>query len=334
MNRWMKARFYSFVFLFLLNSSVYADAIGPEFLALALGGFLGVILFILLTESFVLALLLKARFLVTMGMVFIANAVSTFTGFLLTSIIDPALDSGFRQDLYHAMRGFLWITLAFYFVSFLVSIILEYIVINVWRNGGPFSCSRKRLLQSVFWANLFPYLVLVSLHFYLEKPTHNIRSFTLDTSWASQPARTIVYKGDGIRQINTDGSDNKIYNAEISLPTRVFPDGIESYVEVADASSGISVLAMHTGSYENYILRPPTDKGLFVNRDNKELIRIIDDPGIGHSYGRRGFYNPTILPGGKEVVFEDSAGYIYLLDVENRRVGTLCVGMNHVMLEE
>ncbi len=67
-----------------------------------------------------------------------------------------------------------------------------------------------------------------------------------------------------------------------------------------------------------------------ISEDDKQILFFADNPGLLHIAGR-GLDETSLISSGKECIFEDDRA-MYLIDIQNKRIGKIADGQKHVLL--
>lgn len=228
---------------------------------------------------------------------------------------------------------------------------------------------RSKFWSGVVIANLATYAVLAPLNYFGTRPDHNVKEFTADSSWAAKPPVQIVYidsKSGFLKSIFSDGSGLRTlvpsqvtnYIVTSNLETILFQDraGVPQTYQIStgkvrgtNADSEVTNLltSKHSGGIPWQVsdesgerrawAEPGLGNGLYVYRTNdnrRSSVRVAVDPGILHIANFGYFFgHPAFISSGRECLFQCGES-VYLLDIENRRVGKLAHGTNFAVLPE
>ena len=94
-------------------------------------------------------------------------------------------------------------------IFFLVTVLVEGVYAFRWLRLNEFALVRRQIWRGVILANLASYAVVAPLHYYLTKPTNDIREYTRDTRWSTRPATKIIFTDAAnghLKAVNLDGS--------------------------------------------------------------------------------------------------------------------------------
>lgn len=94
-------------------------------------------------------------------------------------------------------------------IYFLVTVLVEGWYAFRWLRKNQFELARREIWRGVILANLASYAVVAPLHYYLTKPTNDIKEFTRDARWSSHPATKIIFTDPAngwLKAVNIDGS--------------------------------------------------------------------------------------------------------------------------------
>jgi hypothetical protein len=200
---------------------ILADAINfPMVIGAGLFILVPVTIFVVFVEAFVISKMLRYSFKETVKFTFIANLLSALAGIptmLLNEWIFSVAKPHDLADYFASYLGFSILATSIYFA---VSVLIEFTWGLRWRRRRSISVTKPHLLYSIVAANLVSYAVLAPLHYRQSKPSHNIREFTHDSSWANHPTTTIIYVdsvSNWLMRIESDGSHKE---ALVAFPLR------------------------------------------------------------------------------------------------------------------
>jgi hypothetical protein len=296
--------------------------------------------------------------------VFVANCWSLIAG-IPTKILNSWLyDSVLHNDLIGFFRQYPLAAGAGASIYFVITILVEgfYLSRRVKEAGMPSS----KFWRGVVIANVATYAVLAPLNYFATRPYQNVNQFTANTSWASKPATQIIYidsESGHLRSIFSDGSGQRTlvpsqvtnYIVTSNLETILFQDraGVPhtfliSTGKVEPTNADLQVTNLLTAGHPQEIAWDQSGErrayaqiglgnSLYVYRTNdnrRSSVRVAVNPGLLHiadfSYY---FEHPAFLSNGSECLFE-CGDFIYLLDIDNRRVGMLAHGTSFALLPE
>lgn len=291
--------------------------------------------------------------------VFVANCWSLAAG-IPTKILNAWLyNSILPNDLLGFFKYYPFAAVAGTFVYFAITVFVEgfYLSRRVKEAEIPIS----KLWSGVVIANLATYAVLAPLNYFGTRPHQDVKQFTADTSWALKPPTQIIYidsESGHLTRILSDGSGKRTlvpsqvtnYFVMSDLETILFQDraGVPHTYEIAtgkiatnsSASEHLNKKALHF-SDESGERRAWAEPGLgnslyvFRTNDNRtSSVRVAVNPGLLHLPKFRFYFtHPAFISDGRECLFE-CGEFIYLLDIDNRRVGKLAYGTNFAVLPE
>ncbi len=136
--------------------------------------------------------------------------VKFFNAWLYSLILPLHLAGFFARYPYAVILG----TLVYFLVTWLVE--ARYSMKWLEREGHAYF--RSRVWSGVLLANLATYVVLGPVHYVATRPTHNIREFTADTRWASQPPARLLYLDSETRHLKSIFSDGTNPETIVPLP--------------------------------------------------------------------------------------------------------------------
>jgi hypothetical protein len=299
--------------------------------------------------------------------VFVANCWSLVAG-IPTKILNAWLyNSILPNDLLGFFKYYPFAAVAGTFVYFAITVFVEgfYLSRCVKEAGMPTS----KFWKGVVVANLATYAVLAPLNYFGTRPDQNIKEFTSNTSWAAKPPSQILYidsESGHLKSIFSDGSNARTlvssqvtnYVVASNLQAIVFQDraGVQRTYQLATGQNGPtnadlqltnSLNSEHhdqiawqvsdeTGERRAWA-EPGLGNSLYVyrtNHDRGDSVRVAVNPGLLHLPNFRfSFEHPVFISGGRECLFQ-SGEFIYVLDIENRRVGKLAHGTNFALPPE
>lgn len=103
-------------------------------------------------------------------------------------------------------------------VYFVVTWLVESRYLLKWLERQEHTSIRSRVRSAVLLANLATYSVLGPVHYFATRPVHNIREFTMDTRWASQPPAQIIYVDTQTKHLKSVHSDGSRPDTIVPLP--------------------------------------------------------------------------------------------------------------------
>lgn len=198
-------------------ATALADGINIEYVAArGLMFLIPLTAFVVAVEAAVLsrALAIPARRLIIV--LIVANLLSFLMGIPI-KIISPFYHEVIQPHELAAYFGsYPWIVLLDTIIYFVITLVVEFGVLAVWRRWTLNRINTAQLLKYLVLANLATYAVLAPLHYFLTKPQHDIREFTDRSEWAAAPATrfwyvagngtlcSILTNGEGFEQIVPD----------------------------------------------------------------------------------------------------------------------------------
>lgn len=204
--------------LFLFPGVARADSINIDYVAMVGAAVLAPLLaFEVFVEAAFLAIGLKVPYrkvlLVALAMNLASLAagipVKIFNAWMYTAILPQELAPYFREYPRAVCLGTA--------IFFLATLLVESLVVIVWRRRLASGAGWPRAVAAVVLANAATYAVLGPLHYWTTKPTHNIREFTDDTRWAPPPHTTLYYieqDTGNLCSIRTDGQGKQVLIAD------------------------------------------------------------------------------------------------------------------------
>ena len=271
-----------------------------------------VTLFTALVEGIPLSVGLRVPYRRTLRILLAANAASFLArppvdflnGYLYTTFMPGPLAPYFRAYPLAAVLGAL--------IVFAAILLVEGGIIAVWRKKQNIGVGWKRLLLTVFIMNAMTFAVFAPLNYLMVRPTHGVKAFTDDSSWAQHPLAEICYTAPngGLCAVMTDGSN----------PRTVSPDTVEGCRPAQGLARNVVSNEYVSISCDQY-----THGITIVERDGNRLWRIADNPGL-LGVGNRRFGDICLLDNGQEFVFSESKGGIYLVNIAERKVGLIVSG--------
>jgi hypothetical protein len=208
---------------FLFPSEARADGIDIGFVAVAgLVVLIPLMAFEVFVEAVVLAIGLKLPYRKVLLLSFWANfaslvagiPVKIFNAWMYATILPHELAPYFRE-----FPRAVFIGTSIYFV---VTVLVELLVVVRWRRRHAAGISLLRTALAVLLANATTYSVLAPLHYFATRPINDIREFTDDSSWAQHPVTTLFYvdsKTGNLSSITTDGENRQV----------LVPDTVKDY---------------------------------------------------------------------------------------------------------
>lgn len=145
--------------------------------------------------------------------------VKFFNAWLYSLLLPLHLAGFFARYPYAVILG----TLVYFLLTWLVE--ARYSMKWLEREGHAYF--RSRVWSGVLLANLATYVVLGPVHYFATSPTHNIREFTADTRWASQPPVQLLYLDTETKHLKSIFSDG-------SNPQTIVPSPMMDYLVSAD----------------------------------------------------------------------------------------------------
>jgi hypothetical protein len=296
--------------------------------------------------------------------VFVANCWSLVAG-IPTKILNSWLyDFVLPNDLMGFFKYYPLAAVAGTFIYFVITITVEgfYLSRRVKEAGMP----NSKFWRGVVIANLATYAVLAPLNYFGTRPDHSVRQFTANTSWAAKPPTQIIYidsKSGNMKSVFSDGSDLRTlissqvtnYIVTSNLETILFQDqaGVPHTFQTSTGKIGATnadlqitnllpmghpqEIAWDQSGERRAFAQNGLGNSLYIYRTNdnrRSSVRVAVNPGLLHiadfSYY---FEHPVFLSSGRECLFE-CGEFVYLLDIDNRRVGMLAHGTNFALLPE
>ena len=291
------------------------------------GGFIvfaPITLLITLVEAAIMFKPLRISFFRSFKIMLVANILSMLSGlpvkfidiFYCERMMPVELHDYFTSYPYFAAIGTL-----FYFI---VTITVEYAYVYRICKKTMIEITMTKLAKWILLANVVTYAFMAPLNYYVTKPTCNIREFTRDSNWAQKPTSPIYYidlASGRLATVRTDGSNREIIGNAPASSYHVYGNDGKRYVSKE-----------HCEFDENRDSKAIADYGLgsriSIRHKGAKIILAIN-PGLLH-LGQRG-WRLALLPNGKELVFCDQYN-IYLMDMEQKKVGRIASGNNFVLL--
>ena len=199
-----------------------ADGINlPIVAALGLAVFVPLTLFVTLVESFVLRWFAGIPIKRSFRVVFLANVLSTVTGWLVYGFQYSLLGAlGFR-GIYSYAQYYVWIALILIAAYYVKSILVEGLIIARRRLFEPFGLTRRGLWVGVIVANAASYLFVGPLFYYTTRPTFGGTSIVLDPVIVAACNDTIYYL-DRDSRLCVIGADGSKQRQITNQPVRTF----------------------------------------------------------------------------------------------------------------
>ena len=226
----------------LLPVTARADGIDlPVLLGLGVGIFLPLLAFNATIEAPIMARFLGVRFSELWWPWFKANVWSLLSG-IPVLIVNSALKEWWVPTELGARVGvypiFLVVSILIYLLA---TVLVEFLYARrVVREAEPRIATGK-LLKGVALANVASYVVLGPVFFALEYPRSDVREFTANTVWASQPALTVlaVSPEGRLERVDLNGEDRRV----------VIPHVVQDYVVSSNLTS-----ALYRGEGDRFFL--------------------------------------------------------------------------------
>ncbi len=182
--------------------------------------------------------------------------------------------------------------------------------------------NRRKLVKWLLIANIASYSIMAPLNYYVTKPTHDIKEFTPDSSWAKHPVTPIYFidpETKCLATIMSDGTGRRIIGDEPVKEFYVDYNGKRYYSKkrCAHDENSTTEITVYRG----------LGSSIWIQHKGKRFKFAIN-PGLLH-FGIHG-WSAALLSNGKEVVFCDK-DYIYLMDIEKKRIGKITSGTNFVL---
>jgi hypothetical protein len=273
--------------------------------------------------------------------VFVANCWSLIAGIPAKILNAWLYDAVLPNDLLGFFKYYPFAAVAGTFVYFVITVFVEgfYLSRRVKEVKMPIS----KFWAGVVVANAATYAVLGPLNYFGTRPDHRVKQFTANTSWAAKPPTQIVYfdsESGHQKRIFSDGSGQRtIVPSEIT--NYIVTSNLETIQVTNSLTSEHPREANWQSSDEFGELRawaePGLGNSLYIYRTNdnrRSSIRVAVNPGLLHLPNSRfDFMHPVFISNGRECLFE-CGEFIYLLDIDNRRVGKLAHGTNFTLFGE
>jgi hypothetical protein len=296
--------------------------------------------------------------------VFVANCWSVIAG-IPTKILNAWLyDLVLPKDLIGFFKYYPFAAPAGTFVYFVITILVEgfYLFRRVKEAGLPLS----KFWGGVVTANLATYAVLAPLNYFGTRPYQNVKEYTANTSWAAKPPTQILYvdsKSGFLKSVFSDGSGqwtlvpSQVTNYIVTSNSAaiLFQDrtGVPRAYQLATDKIGLTDADLRPTNLLNLVhvdarawqvsnqsgewrawTEPGLGNSLYLYRTNdnrSSSVRVAVNPGILHMANFSYYFeHPVFLSNGRECLFQ-CGDYIYLLDIENRKVGMLAHGTNFTL---
>jgi hypothetical protein len=300
--------------------------------------------------------------------VFLANCWSLLAG-IPTKIINAGL-SGYLlpDDLAGYFARYPWAILVGTLLYFVVTILVEGVSLWRWFKRNGVMRRSKSFWLGIVLANTATYAVPAPIHYLGTKPSHDVRRFTSDTAWAKQPPTKIICidpKTGFLKSIYSDGTTpttlvpilvkDYVLTSDLDLILFYERDGTRclyragaGVVGKGNAIDMKSLAAQSTfgpqdrqdwdgrDSFQdwNAWAVPGLGNHLRVYRTNDargSLVHVSVNPGLLHLPDFRFEFSHPAFLNGRECLFQ-SGSAIYLLDMEQRRVGKVTNGRNFIIL--
>jgi hypothetical protein len=232
-----------------------ADAIDiPLVLVLGLAVLVPLMLFEVGIEALVLSKVWRLPYGKLCRYSFFANCWSLVAG-IPTKILNAFLygEVLLRQDMPGFFARYPFAVTIGSLIFFLVTVLVEGAYAFRWLRRNQFELVRRKIWLGVVLANLASYAVVAPLHYYLTKPTNEIREFIRDARWSSHPATKIIF---------TDAANGylKAVNIDGSAAETIMPVAAKDYLVSADL---------------NICLFRGKDGNLYLYRKDRGLTNLI-----------------------------------------------------------
>ncbi len=271
------------------------------------------------------------------------------------------------NDLTSYTAWYPWAFFAGTLVYYAVTVLVEGWFLLRWLKRGGHHVARYTVWWGAVIANAATYAVLGPVHFLAAHPVNNVREFTSDTRWARQPATRIVYldpDSGALKTILSDGSGARTvvtnrtthYCVDSNLTTVFFEDdrsvphafqtgASQTKLDVSEAAKRLHEQPRFESAGEKDEIwqdssgdwQAQTEHGLVNNlriykkgTGNTSSVVVAANPGVLH-IGGFWMSHPVFIAEGHECLFQCQEA-IYLLDVDNRRVGKIADGLNFSVL--
>lgn len=143
------------------------------------------------------------------GAVVAANFWSLLAGIPVMILFARNFDRLVPSDLHLYFPAYVRFSLMKYAAYFAVTVVAELAYV-MWLARRERAWSSARLAGAVLLANALTYAVLCPVHYFGMRPTHDVRTFTADTSWAPSglgPIIYIDYPTRSLMRIDADGAN-------------------------------------------------------------------------------------------------------------------------------
>jgi len=304
--------------LLAVSRTAWADAIDFSFVFFA-GAIvlIPLLAFEVFVEGIFLAWGLKVPYRKVLVLALLANLASLAAG-VPVKIFNTAMYAALLpRDLAAYFRAYPRAVGLGTLIYFLVTLATEYAVVLAWCRSKAVTVAGMRLALTVLAANLATYAVLAPLNYVFTRPIQNVRVFTDASEWASRPLTELYYVDattGHLCSIMTDGSGRR----------ELTKDEVQNYQILREAGS---LTHDKVGSIEAST-EPGLASRLRVTTATNSIL-LADNPGLLHLSARQ-FNDVCILSNAREVVFDDHHG-LYLLDVNERRVGKITDGSSFII---
>ena len=207
----------------LFPSDAKADGINVGFLAAA-----GIVVLIPLMafevffEAVFLAIGLRIRYSKAVLPSLTANLASLFSGIPVNALNEWVYAEFVPHELAPYSREFPRAQFAGAVIYFVVTVLVELLVLNHWFRKRIATVSLRRLMVVVVAANAATYSFLAPLYYLATRPKSDIRDFTDDSAWANRPPMKIFYidrDTGNLCSILTDGNGKEV----------LVPDTVEAF---------------------------------------------------------------------------------------------------------
>jgi hypothetical protein len=205
-----------------------ADAIDiPLVLGFGLIVLLPLLLFEIGVEAFVLKKIWHIPFLQLCRFTLFANCWSLLAG-IPVKILNAWL-YGFMlpEDLHGFFTRYGMAVVVGSFIYFLVTLAVEGAYAFRWLRKKEFLVASGKIWKGIFLANLASYAVLAPLHYYFTRPIEQVREFTSNVNWSSNPTTKVIF-------VDSTNSNLHLIQLNVSGSETIVPIPVRDYLLSAD----------------------------------------------------------------------------------------------------
>jgi len=198
--------------LLLVPNVALADGISlPIITGLGVIFIIPITLLLAFIESFIISKYLKIKN-IFFHFSIIANIISTFSGIPAGIISAMVFTPSGSDDFNIVFKHFFYQSILSYFIFFILTLVVEYLLLLKFKKDKNISSSKKKLFYATLIANIITYFILCPLHYQITKPQYNIKTFSTNTNWSTGTS-TIIYVDNNnkyLKKIQVNGQNEEI----------------------------------------------------------------------------------------------------------------------------